>query len=111
MTTFLPRDANDHVIPAMRLRDGAAHKITITSTSARNATAFQPDTKVISLYATGAVHVRFGNAAVSSTVADHYFPAGVYYDVAIGGGDVAQYSHIAAIRADTDCVLYVSEKI
>lgn len=111
MPTLLPRDSNDIAIPALRFRDQAAHKITVTSSSARNSTAFNAETRVISLYATGPVFVRFGGNSVSATNTDHFFPAGVYYDVAIGGGEVAQQTYIAALRADTDCLLYVSEKV
>ncbi|PZP56320.1 MAG: hypothetical protein DI586_04145 [Micavibrio aeruginosavorus] len=112
MPTILPTDENNHPIPALRLRDGGAHKITAAASSARNATAFDADTKIISLYATAGVFIRFGGSAVAATNTDHYFPAGVYYDVAIGGDEAKQYTHVAVIRADsTDGMLYVSEKI
>lgn len=112
MPTLLPIDDNDNAIPALRLAPtGGAHKITVTATSARNSVAFDPDTRVVSLFATGPVFVRFGGSGVTATITDHYFPAGVYYDIAVGGDGVAQTAYVAAVRADTDCVLYVSEKI
>ncbi len=111
MATLMPRDSNDNPIPALRLRDNNAHKITVTATSAKNSTSFNAETRVVSLYATGPVYVRFGGSDVVATASDHYFPGGVYYDLAIGGGDVAQSTHIAVIRADSNCMLHVSEKV
>jgi len=36
---------------------------------------------------------------------------GVYYDFALGGGKVGQFTHLAVLRAgDADCMVYVSEK-
>jgi len=113
MTTLLPKDADNNVIPALRLKDSGAHQISVTSSSARNSTAFDEDTRVISVYATGPVYLNLGDPGVTATVTDHYFPAGVYYDIAIGGGsgNGPHNTHIAAIRADQDCTLYISEKV
>ncbi len=111
MPTLLPTDENNNPIPALRLRDGGAQKITVTSSSARNATAFDADTRVISLYSTSPVYVRFGGPTVTATSSDHYFPANVYYDISIGGEDAAHFTYVAALRTDTDCTLYISEKI
>src|SRR5690606_23055953 len=88
MTTILPRDAHNHVIPALRLRDGGAHRITASAVSARNTVSFSPETRIVSLYATGPVYLRVGGAAVTAASSDHFFPAGIYYDISIGGGDV-----------------------
>ncbi len=110
MSTLLPRDANNVPLPAMRMKNDCAHSIIATSSSARNASAFDPLTKVISLYATGPVHLRFGSSSVAATTTDHYFPEGIYYDVAIGGDDTGQYSHVAVTSANYDCQLFISEK-
>lgn len=110
MPTILPTDENNYPIPALRLLEGGAHKIVVTSLSAKNATAFDPDTRIISLYATAPIYIRFGGSSVTASAFDHYFPAHTYYDVAIGGDETKQASYIAALRAETDCVLYVSEK-
>lgn len=110
MPTLLPTDLNNNAIPAVRMRDGGAHAVNVTATSARNSTAFDADTRIISLYATGPVYLKFGSSSVTATTSDHYFPSGIYYDLAIGGDDVKQYTHVAVLRADTDCVLYISEK-
>lgn len=110
--TYLPLDNDQRVIPALRLKatDGA-HAINATTTTARNATAFNADTRVVSVYTTGDVYLRFGGSSVSATTSDHYFPTGVYYDFAIGGGKVGQFTHVAVLRAGgADCVVYVSEK-
>ena len=111
MPTILPTDENNNPIPALRLRDGGAQKINVTVTSARNAVAFDSDTRVVSLYATSGVYVRFGGNTVTASATDHYFPPNIYYDIAIGGEESSHFTHVAAIRSDADCVLYISEKI
>lgn len=112
MTTLLPKDADNNTIPALRLRDGGAHKITSTNVPARNTTAFNESTKVISLYATVDVYLKFGGASVSATTADHFFPAGVYYDVAItgGSGKGPHNAYLSALSVSEDGEVYISEK-
>lgn len=113
MTTLLPKDADNNIIPALRLKTpGGAHSISATGTSARNSTAFSSDTKVISVYATGAVCLRFGGGTVTATASDHYFPQGVYYDFAISGGDAKgpHSTHLAVLAAGGNCTVYISEK-
>lgn len=108
--TLLPRDADDRAIPALRLRPNAAHTLTVAGTSVRNPTAFNSETRVISVYATVPVFVRFGDAAVTATVADHFLPAETYLDIAIGGGVPDQTAYAAFIRAGSDGTVYLSEK-
>lgn len=110
--TYLPLDDDQHPIPALRLKVmGGAHSIAATATSSRNTVAFATTTKVVSVYATGPVYLRFGGGAVTAVNTDHYFPAGLYYDFSIGGGGkIGQFSNVAVLRADTDCAVYVSEK-
>lgn len=110
MTTKLPLDSNDNPIPALRLKEGGAHVITTSALSARNSVAFSPDTRIVSIYATQDVYLNFGGATVSAGSSDHFFPAGVYYDVAIGGDGTGHASHLAALRATTDGQVYISEK-
>lgn len=110
MPTILPLDSDNHPIPAIRLKQDAAHVIAATVTSARNATAFDGETKVVSLYATEPVYVRFGDATVTATTSDHYYPSGIYYDFSIGGDKVPHYTHIAVLRVSADGAVYVSEK-
>jgi len=110
MPTLLPRDIDDTPIPAVRFRDGGAHSIEAGAVSARNAAPFALTTRLISLYATGPVYLKCGGGDVTATSADHYFPGGIYYDIAVGGGKVPHFSHIAAICADQDCMVYISEK-
>ena len=112
MTTLLPKDADNNVIPALRLRDGGAHALTVTGVAARNVTAFDDDTKVVSVYATVPVYMKFGDAGVTATTADHYFPAGVYYDIAITGGSSkgAHDTYVSVLRFDEDGTVYISEK-
>lgn len=105
-------DADNNIIPALRLRSGGAHTIAATGTSARNTTAFDPDIKVVSVFATGGVYLRFGGSGVTAAASDHYFPEGVYYDFAISGGDSKgpRFTHLAVLAAGANCTVYVSEK-
>lgn len=108
--TSMPLDNDNNPIPALRLRSGGAHTVTATAASARNTTPFGEATRVVSVYATGPVYLRFGDTSVSAASTDHYFPAGLYYDFAVGGGKVGQMTNLAVLRADTDCTVYISEK-
>lgn len=109
--TRLPRDANNSPIPAVRLpASGGAHTVAIAAASARNTVAFTAGRALVSLYATVPCYVRFGGDDVVATTSDHYFPTGIYYDFAIGGDGVKQYTHVAVLRVSTDGNLYISEK-
>ncbi len=110
MTTFLPQDSNDNPIPALRLKPSAAHNISSGASSARNATAFNENTRIISIYASAAIYVACGDSSVTASSNDHYFPAGVYYDIAIGGDKSAHYTHIAVLQVSEAGTVYISEK-
>ncbi len=110
MSTKLPLDSNDNPIPALRLKDGGAHVIATSAASARNATAFNVDTRVVSVYASEDVYLSFGGASVNATTSDHFFPAGIYYDVALGGDGTGHHSHVAALRVSVNGQLNISEK-
>lgn len=110
MPTLMPTDINDNAIPALRLRASGAHAIAAGAASARNTAAFNAETRVVSLYATVPVYVKFGNSAVTATASDHYYPAGLYYDFALGGDQSGHYTHVAVLRASSDGTVYVSEK-
>ncbi len=108
--TILPQDTFDRPIPALRLKPGAAHSIAAGATSARNTTAFGDSTRIVSLFATVPVYVRFGGSGVTAAATDHYFPEGLYYDFSIGGDEAVQYKYVAVLRASTDGTVYISEK-
>jgi hypothetical protein len=110
MPTLLPRDDDRHPIPALRLRPGGAHAIPATAASARNAAPFADGVRVVGLCATGPVFVRTGGADVVASAADHYLPAGLYYDVSLGDARRGRHAHVAVVAAEADCVLHVSEK-
>lgn len=113
MTTLLPRDDDNNAIPAMRLKDGGAHMIAATATSARNASPFASTTRVVSVYATGPVYLRFGKSDVTAATTDHYYPGGIYYDFAINGGAPGKSqhaTHLAVLAAGANATVYVSEK-
>ena len=98
MSTKLPFDVNDNPIPALRLKDGGAHVFSISASSSRNTSAFGEDTRVINVYTTEDVYLAFGDSGVTTGGADHFFPAGTYYDFAIGGDSIGHYTHVAALR-------------
>ena len=112
MTTLLPKDADNNVIPALRLKDNAAHNIAATSVAARNINPFDVETKVISLYATAPVYIKFGDNTVSATNNDHYFPAGLYYDVALSGGSGkgSEHNYLSVLQVSETGTVYISEK-
>ena len=110
MTTLMPQDLNDNPIPALRLKSGAAHQISVSATSARNATAFEDDTRIISLYADVPIYIAFGDSSVTATTSDHYFPQGVYYDLSIGGDHARHYTHMAVLQVSAAGTIYISEK-
>ncbi len=112
MTTLLPKDDDNNTIPALRLADGGAHVIQTTGTAASNTIAFDDATKVISVYATAPIYMRFGDAGVMTTVADHFFPANTYYDIAISGGagNGPHSSYISVLSIAADATVYISEK-
>lgn len=111
MPTLLPQDINNNPIPAMRLKSSGAHSISATASSARNSTAFDGETQVVSLYADVPVYIAFGDSSVTATASDHYYPSGVYYDFAVGSEETGQFTHVAVLRVDTDGTVYVSEKL
>jgi hypothetical protein len=108
--TMLPTDANSNPIPALRLRPGAAHTISVTATSARNTTAFNAATRVVGVYATQPMFIRFGDNTVTAAATDHYLPADTYLDISIAADDVQSSTNLAAVRAVADGTLYISEK-
>lgn len=110
MPTSLPTDFNNNPIPALRFKTGGSHTINVTQNSVQNTVPFDDETKVISLYSTGPVYIKFGTDGVEATDQDHYFPGFTYYDVAIGEKSTGHFTHLAVIRAEQDCTLYISEK-
>ncbi len=111
MSTLLPRDANNSPIPALRLLNNGAHVISATSSaSVKNTNGFNMQTQIISIYATAPITIAFGESDVVATSSDHYFPAGVYYDLAIGGEGVDHTPYMAVLAVDADTEVYISEK-
>ncbi len=110
MTTLLPQDSNGHPIPALRIKSGGSHTISIGSTSTCNSTAFDDDTQIISLYSDVPAYIAFGDENVTATSGDHYLPADLYYDISIGGNNSVHHTHIAALQVSDTGTLYISEK-
>ena len=82
--TSLPRDNDNNTIQALRLHPAGAHRINATASSARNSIPFNEDTRIVSIYATGPLYIKFGEENVTANTNDHYYPSGIYYDFAIG---------------------------
>ncbi len=111
MPTYLPTDANQNPIQALRLKQSGAQTVAAaTGSSARNSVAFAADTLVVSLYATQDVYVRFGDNTVTAASTDHFFPANTYYDFSIGDKGAARYTNVAVRAATAAGTLYISEK-
>lgn len=112
MTTLLPKDADNNIIPALRLKDGGAHKITAAATANRNIIPFNSETKIISIYATVPIYIAFGGVDINASISDHFFPAGVYYDIAISGGSAkgSQKNYLSVLQVSDGGTVFISEK-
>lgn len=110
MATLMPRDDDLVPIPALRLRPGGAHQLAVGAVSATTVQPFPPGTRVISVFATGPVFLRTGTAGVTASPTDHFIPPNTYLDLSLGNPHTEVHTHVAAIRASTDCTLYISER-
>jgi hypothetical protein len=109
--TTLPRDNDNTPIPALRLKPSGAHNISVlTVNPTQNANPFDSETRILSLYATSPVYVAFGDSNITATSSDHYFPSGLYYDVAIGGDKTVHTPYVSLLAVDSDCSVFISEK-
>ncbi|KAA0678257.1 hypothetical protein [Roseomonas genomospecies 6] len=108
MSTQIPCDADGVPIPALRLKPGGGHALAVTAASGRIG-PFDPETCVVTVFATGPVLLRSGAATVTAAAGDHFFPEGVYATLSLGGAKNGRHTHLAAVRATADCLLYVSE--
>ena len=112
MLTELQTDKNGHKIPVLSLLPAGGHVIAAGGTTTRNSIAFREDTKVVSVFSTTDVFIKFGGDDVSATTGDHFFPAGIYYDFSLGGENTAgRFLHLAVLQANTSGSVYVSEKV
>lgn len=111
MPTLLPRDDDNFAIPALSIKPNAAHSVAFdASSSSTNSTGFAPETRVVSIYTDQPVYINFGDLGVSASASDHFFPAGIYYDVAISNVKSTHYSHVAVRGVSDAGTLYISEK-
>lgn len=110
MMTLMPIDQNSHPIPTLRLKPGGAHQINIDAVANRNAVPFAEDTSVISFYANVPSYIRFGDETVQATIDDHFFPAGLYYDLSLGDDRTGRYSHISVLQTNDAGQAFISEK-
>jgi hypothetical protein len=115
MAYKMPKDFTGAPIPVLSLKSGGGQKISFTGTSARNSTAFEPDTRnankggiVIGIYADQGCYIEIGDITVTAnTTTSHYFPAGFYYDIALDNSQ----THIAVISDGVDGTFYTSIKV
>lgn len=111
MSTLLPRDDDNHPIPALRLRPGGAHQLAVTTgASARTATAFQAGTRVIGVVGDVDIYLQTGDATVTASATDHFLPAGLYADLSLGGSGSLRDSHLAVRALAEAGTVHVSEK-
>jgi hypothetical protein len=111
MTTILPKDDDNNPIPALRLKDGKAHKITATFVASKNSIPFDASTKVVSVFATEDIFIEFGDPSIVATTNSHFFPSGVYYDFAINTNKNAIDRYISIVQAgESSGYVYISEK-
>ena len=108
MSTQIPCDSDGVPIPALRLRSDGSHALAVTAASGRIG-PFDPETRVVTVFATGALFLRSGDTGATAAASDHYLPEGIYLTLSLGGAKAARHTHLAAIRATADCTLYVSE--
>lgn len=108
MTTQIPCDADGVPIPALRLKADGSHALAVTAASGRIG-PFDPETRVVTVFASAPVFLRSGDADVTAATTDHYFPEGVLMALSLGGAKAGRHTHIAALQAGTGGTLYVSE--
>ncbi|MCA8908062.1 MAG: hypothetical protein KDA49_03440 [Rhodospirillaceae bacterium] len=112
MTTLLPRDDDNHPIPALRLRPGGAHQLAAaTGASTRTATAFAADTRVIGVVSDVDIYLQTGDATVTASATDHFLPAGLYADLSLGGPGSRRDTHVAVRSLAEAGTVHVSEKV
>lgn len=103
MTESMHVDQNTNPVPVMRPVNGSDYEITVTGTAAANATAIVE--KVVGLYATEDMFLKFGDDEVVAADDD--------YDVFLPGGHYREYEmehdeYVSAIQATTGGVLYIN---
>jgi hypothetical protein len=81
---------------------GATHAISFTGTSARNTTAFNARTRVLSaMVADQNCYIEAGDSTVVATTSSTYLASGAVYSFGID----SNITHVAVIRAGTDGTL------
>ena len=102
MATILAQD-QDEFEPIQALPLGTTQTVSVTSSSAANSTAFASGTTVVRVVSTTDCHIIFATSPTATT-STAYLPANqVEYFKATAG------EKIAAIRANADGTLYVTE--
>ena len=66
MALLLPLDDDGRPMPILGFRFRGCQKIPLTSASTRNATAIDPETRVVTIAATGNCRFEVGDAAVTA---------------------------------------------
>lgn len=109
--SILPTDQNGNAIQALTPKlDGGSHKITAAGTSAKNTTAFNATTKLISVCADVPFYYRLGGSSVAAVNTDHLLPAGGPYYMSLGSGkNNERATHLAVIQRSTSGDIFISE--
>ena len=106
-----PKDDANVAIPVLSLKFNGGQQITSGADSQRS-TAFEPTTKVITVYATEDIFVEIGDDSVEANQStSHYIPSGIPYDLALGTDlNERQERFLAVIQVSTSGTVYVSER-
>lgn len=109
--TAAPVGSNGEILQVLRYRQGDtfAHQVSTSTTTARNATGFNAETRVIEVRSTVDCFFQQGDGTITATTASHFLPADTERLVALGGENQTQYTHIAAILVAGTGTLYISE--
>ena len=107
-----PRDDGNVAIPVLSYRPQRGQAISVTAAAARSA-EFSASVRVVSIYATDSCFIELGDSNVVANVSNsHFIAGGVYIDISLGSDNDARNSkkYISAISADTQGLLYISER-
>jgi hypothetical protein len=110
--TRMPRDDNSQSIPVLRFREGGSQTVSLSDAAVRSS-ALSSGTRVITVTCTVASFFRTGGSDVTASTSDHYIPAGIPFDMALGSdmSDTdAYHAYISIITSGATGTAYISER-
>lgn len=88
------------------VRPGTSQNVTISGTTAKNATAFGADTELVRISCTTDLYYKIGGSSVEAAAADVLLPSGTTETVRINKG---VDTHIAGIQVSGGGVMNLAE--